>query len=210
MVKIVEYAIVNNNGVYIRLNNGQPVACTKKTRDTFQKQKAENILEHLPKSMRRLHFKLECIPDIKIETPVERIVKATKTSIKGNDGYEVADSVKCWIDKFGECERILSDAAKRYKELELELRQADEELMDILHEIELTKPVDLYKGWIFYRRIKNNRKKRRDLKDEMIIIHNVIAEVDVTKVSKERTQKAIDGLFNRKYTYRIVEVENGE
>ena len=206
----MEYAIVNNNGVYIRLNNGQPVACTKKTRDTFQKQKAENILEHLPKSMRRLHFKLECIPDIKMETPVERIVKATKTSIKGNDGYEVADSVKCWIDKFGECERILSDAAKRYKELELELRQADEELMDILHEIELTKPVDLYKGWIFYRRIKNNRKKRRDLKDEMIIIHNVIEEVDVTKVSKERTQKAIDGLFNRKYTYRIVEVENGE
>ena len=206
----MEYAIVNNNGVYIRLNNGQPVACTKKTRDTFQKQKAENILEHLPKSMRRLHFKLECIPDIKMETPVERIVKATKSSIKGCDGYEVAESVKSWVDKFGECERILSDAAKRYKELELELRQADEELMDILHEIELTKPVDLYKGWIFYRRIKNNRKKRRDLKDEMIIIHNVIAEVDVTKVSKERTQKAIDGLFNRKYTYRIVEVENGE
>ena len=206
----MEYAIVNNNGVYIRLNNGQPVACTKKTRDTFQKQKAENILEHLPKSMRRLHFKLECIPDIKMETPVERIVKATKSSIKGCDGYEVAESVKSWVDKFGECERILSDAAKRYKELELELRQADEELMDILHEIELTKPVDLYKGWIFYRRIKNNRKKRRDLKDEMIIIHNVIAEVDTTKVSKERTQKAIDGLFSRKYRYRIVEVENGE
>lgn len=206
----MEYAIVNNNGVYIRLNNGQPVACTKKTRDTFQKQKAENILEHLPKSMRRLHFKLECIPDIKMETPVERIVKATKSSIKGCDGYEVAESVKSWVDKFGECERILSDAAKRYKELELELRQADEELMDILHEIELTKPVDLYKGWIFYRRIKNNRKKRRDLKDEMIIIHNVIAEVDVTKVSKERTQKAINGLFTRKYRYRIVEVENGE
>lgn len=206
----MEYAIVNNNGVYIRLNNGQPVACTKKTRDTFQKQKAENILEHLPKSMRRLHFKLECIPDIKMETPVERIVNATKTSIKGNDGYEVAESVKSWVDKFGECERILSDAAKRYKELEIELKRADEELMDILHEIELTKPVDLYRGWIFYRRIKTNRKKRRDLKDEMIIIHNVIAEVDAIKVSKERTQKAIDGLFNRKYTYRIVEVNETE
>lgn len=133
----MEYAIVNNNGVYIRLNNGQPVACTKKTRDTFQKQKAENILEHLPKSMRRLHFKLECIPDIKIQTPVERIVEATKTSIKGNDGYEVSESVRSWIDKFGECERILNDAAQRYKELEFELKQADEELIDILHEVEL-------------------------------------------------------------------------
>lgn len=206
----MEYAIVNNNGVYIRINDGQLITCSKRARGTWSKQKAENILDHLPKSMRRLHFKLECIPDIKIETPVERIVKATKISIKGNDGYEVADSVKCWIDKFGECERILSDAAKRYKELEIELRQADEELMDILHEIELTKPVDLYKGWIFYRRIKNNRKKRRDLKDEMIIIHNVIAEVDATKVSKERTQKAIDGLFSRKYRYRIVEVDETE
>lgn len=206
----MEYAIVNNNGVYIRLNNGQPVACTKKTRDTFQKQKAENILEHLPKSMRRLHFKLECIPDIKIQTPVERIVEATKTSIKGNDGYEVSESVRSWIDKFGECERILNDAAKRYKELEIELKRADEELIDILHEVELEKPVDLYRGWIFYKRIRTNRKNRRNLKDEMVIIHNVIAEVDTTKVSKERTQKAINGLFSRKYRYRIVEVENGE
>lgn len=206
----MEYAIVNNNGVYIRLNNGQPVACTKKTRDTFQKQKAENILEHLPKSMRRLHFKLECIPDIKIQTPVERIVEATKTSIKGNDGYEVSESVRSWIDKFGECERILNDAAQRYKELEIELKRADEELIDILHEVELEKPVDLYRGWIFYKRIRTNRKNRRNLKDEMVIIHNVIAEVDITKVSKERTQKAINGLFSRKYRYRIVEIGNGE
>lgn len=206
----MEYAIVNNNGAYIRLNNGQPVTCSKKTRDTFSKQKAENILEHLPKSMRRLHFKLECIPDIKIETPVERIVKVAKTSIKGNDGYEVAESVKFWVDKFGECERILSDAAKRYKELEIELKRADEELIDILHEVELEKPVDLYRGWIFYKRIRTNRKSRRNLKDEMVIIHNVIAEVDAAKVSKERTQKAIDGLFNRKYTYRIIEVNETE
>ena len=206
----MEYAIVNNNGVYIRLNNGQPVACTKKTRDTFQKQKAENILEHLPKSMRRLHFKLECIPDIKMETPVERIVKATKASIKGNDGYEVSESVRSWIDKFGECERILNDAAQRYEDLEIELKRADEELIDILHEVELEKPVDLYRGWIFYKRIRTNRKNRRNLKDEMVIIHNVIAEVDTTKVSKERTQKAINGLFSRKYRYRIVEIGNGE
>ena len=96
--------------------------------------------------MRRLHFKLECIPDIKIQTPVERIVEATKTSIKGNDGYEVSESVRSWIDKFGECERILNDAAQRYKELEFELKQADEELIDILHEVELEKPVDLYRG----------------------------------------------------------------
>lgn len=53
-------------------------------------------------------------------------------------------------------------------------------------------------------------KNRRNLKDEMVIIHNVIAEVDTTKVSKERTQKAINGLFSRKYRYRIVGIENGE
>lgn len=206
----MEYAIGNNNGVYIRIDDGQLITCSKRARGTWSKRKAENILDHLPKSMRCLHFKLECIPDIKMETPVERIVKATKSSIKGCDGYEVAESVKSWVDKFGECERILSDAAKRYKELEIELKRADEELIDILHEVELEKPVDLYRGWIFYKRIRTNRKNRRNLKDEMIIIHNVIAEVDAAKVSKERTQKAIDGLFNRKYTYRIVEVENGE
>lgn len=41
----------------------------------------------------------------------------------------------------------------------------------------------------------------------MLIIHNVLKEIDDTKISRERTQKAIDGLFDRKYTYRVVEVD---
>ncbi len=65
----------------------------------------------------------------------------------------------------------------------------------------------MYSAWLLYKKIRENRRNRRQLKDEMLIIHNVLKEIDDTKISRERTQKAIDGLFDRKYTYRVVEVD---
>ena len=79
--------------------------------------------------------------------------------------------------------------------------------MDALHSIELETPKDLYSAWLVYKKIRENRRNRRQLKDEMLIIHSILEEIDDTKISRERTQKAIDGLFERKYTYRVVEVD---
>ena len=42
----------------------------------------------------------------------------------------------------------------------------------------------------------------------MLIIHNVLEEINETKVDRERTKKAIAGLFDRKYKYRIVEEDD--
>ena len=53
--------------------------------------------------------------------------------------------------------------------------------------------------------IKNNRQKRRNKKDELLIVENVLKDVDPKYLRRERVQKAIDGLLNRKYTFRVVE-----
>lgn len=111
---------------------------------------------------------------------------------------------------FGQCEDVMKSAIARYKFLEEELHNKDLELLDILHNIELGKPLDLFHGWLIYKDIKTNRESRRDTKDEMLIINNVIREIKPELFSRERTEKAINGLFERKYKLRIVEEEDDE
>ena len=202
------FVIRNNKNIYITLNkNGQPNPCTENDKGKFDKVKAQNILNSLPKTMKRMGFKVECVPDIVIQTPVQKIVKEETKKVIKNGDYHPSENVTQWVDKFGQCSDIIKDAKSRYEELEEQLRISDQELIDILHNVELEPSKDLYSAWLLYKRIRENRRDRRQLKDEMLIIHNVLKEVDETKISRERTQKAIDGLFTRKYTYRVVEVE---
>ena len=79
--------------------------------------------------------------------------------------------------------------------------------MDILHIIEIEKSKDLYNGWLLYKRIKKNREDRRKLKDELLIVENVLREIDPRCLQRKKIQKAIEGLSNRKYRFRIIEEE---
>ena len=202
------FVIKNNKNVYITLNkNGQPNPCTESDKGKFDKVKAQNILNSLPKTMKRMGFKLECVPDVIVQTPIQKIVKEESKKIIENTDYHPSENVTQWVNKFGQCYDIIKEAKSRYDELEKQLHISDQELIDVLHNIELELPKDLYSAWLLYKKIRENRRNRRQLKDEMLIIHNVLKEIDDTKISRERTQKAIDGLFDRKYTYRVVEVD---
>ena len=202
----LDYIIKNNKQVYIRLsNNGKAETCNETNMGRFTEQKAKNILKALPKTLKNLNFYVECIPDIKVETPVQKIVREESKHVIENTDYHPSDNVTQWIEKFGTCYDIFKEARDRYEYLEKELRMSDSSLMDILHSIELETSKDLYSAWLLYKKIRENRRNRRQLKDEMMIIHNILREIDETKINRERTEKAIEGLFDRKYRYRIVE-----
>ena len=169
----MDFVIKNNKNVYIRLSeNGKAETCKEKDMGRFTEQKAKNILKSLPKTLKNLNFRIECIPDIKMETPIQKIVKEESKKIIENTDYQPSDNITQWVEKFGACSDIFKEARERYIKLEDELHTSDAALMDALH--------------------------------------SILEEIDDTKISRERTQKAIDGLFERKYTYRVVEVdENG-
>ena len=101
----------------------------------------------------------------------------------------------------------MEEARKRQEELVDDLHIKDKELLDILHIIEIERPKDLYNGWLLYKRIRENRKLRREIKDELIIIGNVLKEINPTYLQRNKVQSAIDGLFNREYTFRIIDID---
>lgn len=198
----MDYEIVSGNQkVYIKLDSGgRPVTCGKSERGKFEKSKAKNILNSLPKTLRKFHFKMEAIPDIpKKEDPT------TKPKVIENVGYVPSSNVTQWIEKFGQCGDILNAAIERNSELVKNLSDLDKGLTDLLHSVELERPKDLFKAWIIYTDIRTNRRKRRDVKDELRIIRDVIHGVDPAALQREHIKKSVDDLVNRKYIYRIIE-----
>ena len=191
----MDYVIRNSKGVFIMINeNGKAVTCKESKKGVLDKAKALNILHSLPKGLKNLNFKVECIPDI-------------PPKIIENTTYEISDNINRWVGKFGQCYDTVKEAKDRALELTYILENIDNEFLNILHSIELEKSKDMYSGWREYKNIKENREKRRIAKDELLILNDVLKDVKLSTFERERIQKSIDGLLKRKYTYRVVDVE---
>lgn len=206
----MDFVITNpSKKVYIRLNNnGSPETCSRQSAQRFENSKAKNILDHLPRTLKKFHFRLEPILEPIFSRDNEEIIKSIKQNVIETIDYEVSENIFKWIDKFGSCSDVFEEAQNRVKVLIMELEKSDKELLDILHSIEMKPSKDLYGGWKLYKKIRENRKNRRSIKDEILIIQNVLEKIDFTCLNRDKIQKAINGLFDRKYTFRIVEEEN--
>lgn len=195
----MDYVIRNKAGVFIKLNeNGSPITCGELQKGLFEYSKAKNICVSLPKTLKKMNFKVEAIPDIpqKIE---EQNVMTINT-------HEPSDNVTRWINELGRCEDILSEANSRYEELNGELSYVDLKLQDILHEIEISDKCDMYKSWKMINEIRDLRKQRRNIKDEKLVLSGIKSQ-GITYLSRNSVQKCVDGLSKRKYRIRIVDEE---
>lgn len=203
----MDYVIKNHKDLYIKLNKkGQPVTCVEHEKTLFEQSKAKNILKSLPKNLKRSNFRIEAIPDITPQINKDVIDVIKKNVIEHSD-YEVSENISRWIDRFGNCYDVLKDAEQILKSSVEKLENYDKELLDILHSIELESPKDLYSGWKVYKSIRENRRNRRIVKDEMLIIGNVLEKINPECLNRNRIQKAVDGLLGRKYRFRFIEEE---
>ena len=192
----MDYIIRNNNNLYIKLNeNGQPVTCGNSQKQLFEYSKAKNICGSLPKTIKKLNFFVEALPDISIK------------DISANEEintYEPSENVTRWINLLGQCEDVLNEASQRDDELNGELSNVDLKLQDILHTIELSDKCDMYKSWQMINEIRDLRKQRRNIKDEKLVLYGIKSQ-GITYLSRSSVQKCVDGLSKRKYRIRIVE-----
>lgn len=201
----MDYIIKNHKNVYIRLNsNGKPVTCGEHEKSLFEFSKAKNILNSLPKTLRRFNFKVEAVPESIAQS---NTVKTTDKKTIQKENYAVSDNIMKWVEKFGICDDILKEAKKRKDELNKELSNIDKQFVNLIHEVELEGKIDLYGGWLERNKIKENREKRRDIKDELKII-SCVMQMDFRSIDRETINKTVAALANRKFTYRIVEEDD--
>lgn len=202
----LDYVIKNHKNVYIRLNgNGKPVTCAEHEKTLFEESKAKNILDSLPKTLRRLSFRVIAVPDIVQDKPnIE-----SKNQVIQAENYIVSDQITQWIEKFGICDDILKEAQKRKDELNNIISNCDKAVSNWLHEVELEKKKNACGGYLKYSDIKDIVDKRRIAKDEWIIINNIL-RMDFRNLDREVVNNAVIGLTKRKFTYRVVEEDETE
>ena len=187
----MDYTIADiKNKLYIRLNSdGKPTTCNLSQAQRFSQEKANNILNNLPRRLKTYGFKLKEIHDV-IE----------------NVDYVPDKNITRWIDNFGKCADTVDVAKMRIKEISELLEQIDKELIDVLHIIEIEKSKDMFSGWKLYKRIKENRLRRRSLKDEKLILQNAVKNIkNISDLSSDRIKSMVEGLSTRKYTYRVID-----
>lgn len=195
----MDYIIRNSGGLYIRLNeNGTPITCSELQKGLFECSKANNICNSLPKQLKKFKFFVEAVPDIQPKIEEQNVI-TTNT-------YSPSKNVIRWINELGRCEDILSEASNRYEELNRELSDVDLKLQDVLHNIELSEKCDMYTAWETINSIRDLRKKRREIKDEKLVLSGIKSQ-GIAYLSRSSVQKCVDGLSKRKYRIRIVEEE---
>ena len=191
--------VIRKGTLYIKLNeNGSPITCGESQKQLFEYSKAKNICASLPKTLKKMNFKVEAIPDIQTKVEDQKVI-TTNT-------YVPSEKVTRWIDKLGQLEDVLNEADKRNDELNGELSDVDLKLQDILHTIELSDKCDMYKSWQMINEIRDLRKQRRNIKDEKLVLSGIKSQ-GITYLSRSSVQKCVDGLSKRKYRIRIVEEE---
>lgn len=210
----LDYVITNNNKVFVKLNdNGLAETCSKPLAQHFTYDKAKNILDHLPKHMKKFHFKVVAVPEIPIKTDKksdehDAVKKKQEKKVIQKENYILSENITQWIEKIRLCDDVITEAKERKEKLYIALSNTDKELNNELHKIELEKSKNACEGFYEYKRIKCILENRRDIKDELMIISHVL-QADYTYLRKESVRKVVDGLAKRKYTFRVIE-EEGE
>lgn len=204
----MNYVIKNHKNLYIRLNeNGKPVTCSEKERGVFEYSKAKNILDNLQKTLKKLNFKVEAIPETIRRRGEEH--KKVEMKVIQNENYVIPDQVLQWVEKFGICDDILKEAQKRRIELNDILSNFDRGISNWMHDVEMEKKRNACAGYKKYSEIKDIVDKRRVIKDELTIICNIL-QMDFRQLDRDVVNKAVIGLAKRKFTYRVVEEDGTE
>ena len=200
----MDYVIKNDRNLYIRLNKqGLPVSCGQSNKGLFTNDKARNIVDNLPKHLKKLRFKVEAIPD----TVKPKVVETPKVIVQ--DVYEQAIGISSWLNKFGEYSKTIDEAKARKEDLLLSLSNIDRKLSNELHKIELEAWKNACSGYFEYKEIKHITEERRKIKDELFIL-NCILDTDCKNLTLNKLDTLSNKLASRKFVYRIVEDESDE
>lgn len=95
--------------------------------------------------------------------------------------------------------QIYDSVASAYRANETELEQANGEINDLLHEIELGKPKNAREGYVIYKELREARQRRRKAKDENELLNELYTYLQSQAAFKNRITQ-IQGNARKLYT----------
>ena len=108
------------------------------------------------------------------------------------------------VPQSGQCSEFVEDATRRRAVLHKKLANVDRELSNCMHQIELEKWKSGCDGYKLYKLEKEILEKRRQIKDELVIIQSVLDNTKCT-IGIKNIEKTFNRLGTRRFEIRIIE-----
>ena len=191
----MDYAILSpDKKVYIRLDEcGRPVTCAKSNAQHFEYSKAKNIVNSLPRTMKRFRFTVEAIPEIAPPKEEDEIIV--------REEWNIPEGVVQWVERVNQVSTLMKDARQRKKELSHDLSNADKQIINLRHEVRLGKPLNACEGYKKYREWKSLEERRGDIKDELFGVTEIL-NCDMNDISDKKMKNIISALRDRVFEIR--------
>lgn len=163
----------------------------KITAKVFDEQKARNLIKKPPHNMRQYKFELEPLVEEKTELEIKQeqiLMKAAehakktgcyteiKNENKSKEESEVnnVNNIDNWLKKLNNCNGIKREVQERLDYLNQKLSLIDQAQDIILHMIEKNEHPNAPTAYKQRMKILEIRKKRRKIKNEMIIVQMIV------------------------------------
>lgn len=193
-----QYVITDGDRFIYRNYSGKYVPTSSEAMaEIFTKRQAEGIYKSsLPKALRTIFYIK------KYDKPHSNVKQVNASDLTNNtEKVMVADNIQVWIDKLNTMNGLVHDAIKRKEELEKQLKDLEDEKIDIEHYIEFQK-LNAAQGYKASKELKNCRMKRRSVKNELAIV-DIILEQKMKEMVSNEVYKKIEEFDKRTYRPRI-------
>lgn len=185
--------LIRYNNQYVHFDNRSKMKLGPKiTAKVFDEQKARNIIKKPPHSMRQYKFEIEPLVEGKSEQEIKQeqiLMKAAEhakktgcyTKLENENKQEVKsevnniNSIDVWLQKLNNCNGIKREAQERLDYLNQKLSLIDQAQDIVLHMIEKNEHPNAPTAYKQRMKILEIRKKRRKIKNEMIIVQMIVA-----------------------------------
>ena len=186
------FTITNGKNYIGKKNNATNLSAAV----TFQnKEEAETFLNNMPRAFKNLGYHIQ---EMKVERSGDvELVSNKEITIPECDFEQVAIET---ISKFYELMKNSTEMRKNFVAMKDE---AELEILDIEHAIELSPNLSCPKGYKLYKLLKNARIKRRHAKDGIMIL-DIINEGGFNGLVNGKTLTRIKGMDGRTYAPRIL------
>lgn len=128
---------------------------------------AEKILQNSIAKKYRQGMRVELLEGGKEEPPPLQAVKNSKEI-----PVQTSAVVEQWLTRMKELNGLMADAVKRKQVLDRELLIVDQQLCDMMHYIEFSS-LNASDGYKAYKATRELRLKRREVKDELLIVDTI-------------------------------------
>lgn len=193
-----QYIITDGERFIYRNHSGKYVPTSSEVMaDIYTKKQAEGICENsLPKALRTIFYMK------KYDKPPESVKQVSRSDLVNNtEKLVIAENIQVWLDKIEDMNDLVKDAEKRKEILEKQLREIEDEKIDIEHYIEFQN-LNASQGYKASKELKICRLKRRTIKNELAVI-NTILELKMKEVVRNEVCHKIKELDKRTYKPRV-------